>query len=111
MREEGSKRSGDGGIWSIIWNLKIPNAVKMFMWRVYHNLLLTKENLMKRSIFTGSFCTICGIDNESVKHFLWSCLFTMDLWGACGKKKKFRKSTIVDLIFYKLWRRCTTSAI
>jgi hypothetical protein len=47
LRRDGSNRSGGNGIWRLIWNLKIPNAAKMFMWRACHNLLLKKKKKKK----------------------------------------------------------------
>jgi hypothetical protein len=41
IRYSESSRKGDGNlIWkSLLWNLKIPNASKMLMWRAYNDLL------------------------------------------------------------------------
>jgi hypothetical protein len=34
-------------VWKECWNLNIPNAAEMFLWRAGHNLLPTKMNLLK----------------------------------------------------------------
>lgn len=44
----GSRQEEGGGVWKVIWGLKIPNAVEMLMWRACNNLLPTKENLFRR---------------------------------------------------------------
>lgn len=57
---------------------KVPNAVKMFVWRVCNDLLPTKENILKKD----SLCPIYSLEGESVEHILWSCSSARDVWGA-----------------------------
>lgn len=53
-------------------------------------------------------CSICTREDETVKHILWSCLFTPDVWG--NGTKKFQKSFCERLTFYhvleEMLRRC-----
>jgi hypothetical protein len=113
LRRDGSNRSGGNGIWRLIWNLKIPNAAKMFMWRACHNLWLTKKkkkNLLKQGIVSETCCLICGLEGESIIHILWSCLSSMDVWRACGRK--FQKSSCSGfdfmLVVEGMPMKCTT---
>jgi len=32
-----------------IWQAKIPLKIKIFMWLIYNNAILTKDNLVKRN--------------------------------------------------------------
>jgi hypothetical protein len=68
-------------IWCEVWSLKVPNAVKMFMWRASHNLLPTKENMQRKGIVNESSCPICGRTSENIAHILCTCPLTMDVWG------------------------------
>jgi hypothetical protein len=45
--------------WKICWNLNVPSAVKMNMWRACHNLLPTKQNLFRRGVCENMLCPIC----------------------------------------------------
>lgn len=65
--------SGSHIFWWLIWQLKIHNAEKMFMWRACHNLLSIKDNLRKRGTVSDFLCSICGLEIESTHHILWSC--------------------------------------
>jgi hypothetical protein len=67
-----------------------PNAIKMFLWRECHNILTTKENLLKRGIIKDHFCPFCEIVGESLSHILWSFPSVMDVWQARGNT--FKKS-------------------
>jgi hypothetical protein len=47
MRSGGSIPANNS-VWKDCWNLKVPNMVKMFLWRALRNLLPTKVNLKKK---------------------------------------------------------------
>jgi hypothetical protein len=64
-------------IWKMIWNLKISNTVKMFMWRACHDLLPTKQNLLRRGV--DDLCLFCLQEAETMKHILWSCPSAKDV--------------------------------
>jgi len=38
-----------------LWSLQVPRALKMFLWKVCHNALPTKENLYRRKITKDPF--------------------------------------------------------
>jgi hypothetical protein len=83
QRGGGSKHTGLGRLRKVIWNIKVPNVVKMLLESVP-----TKENFLKKGIVTDSLCPICGLERENVEHILWSYPSTRDVWGACGKVQK-----------------------
>jgi hypothetical protein len=57
----------------ILWSLQVPNAVKVFLWRAYHNLLPTKVNLFTRKVVDNNFCPVCHLAEETVFHAIWGC--------------------------------------
>jgi hypothetical protein len=75
----------------MIWQLKIPNAGKMFLWKACHNLLPNKDNLRKRGIMNYSLCPICGLEVESTHHILWSCPLAIDVAHRGGGEIKLKK--------------------
>jgi hypothetical protein len=42
-------RDGQGPYMKHIWKSKIPSKIKVFMWFLENNVLLTKDNLSKRN--------------------------------------------------------------
>jgi ribonuclease HI len=90
---------GNSNIWKSIWNLKVPNMEKHFIWRACHDILPTRENLMRRKIVSDPFCPICGLEIETVGHILWECSSAMDVWGVC---KAFQKRSITGQSFISL---------
>jgi ribonuclease HI len=109
-REKGASSSPgeEERIWKECWNLNIPNAAKMFLWRAGHNLLPTKMNLMQRRVVKDSYCPICLREPETVEHALWECLAAADVWS-CGpvrlQKSKVHGGSFIHL-FEDIWRRC-----
>jgi ribosomal protein L37AE/L43A len=43
------------------------------MWRACHNLLPTKDNLLRRKIVKEPHCPICGRVTETMYHAMWEC--------------------------------------
>jgi hypothetical protein len=41
--------------WKLLWHLKIPRSVQLFLWRVCNDILPTKEKLWKRRIVENPF--------------------------------------------------------
>lgn len=71
MKRGGSSGQRDGDlVWKMISNLKVPNAVKMFMWQACNNILLTKLNLLRQDVVQNAQCPICGENEETKKHIL-----------------------------------------
>jgi hypothetical protein len=55
--------------WYKIWQLKVPNKVKIFMWRFAHNSLPTRRNLVRQGIDgIDTKCPICKRFDEDNGH-------------------------------------------
>jgi hypothetical protein len=51
-----SQRHKGHEVWKAIWSLKVPNLVKLFMWKACNDLLPTKTNLFKRKVVEAKSC-------------------------------------------------------
>ena len=54
---------------------------KKLFWRACHNLLPTKDNLLKQKVVNEPLCPIFEKEPEMVFHALWGCPTAMDVWG------------------------------
>ena len=65
-----SSSSTDGvkSFWKSICHLKVPNKVKVFLWRACSNALPTKVNLQKRKVLDNTMCDQCGCKAEDELH-------------------------------------------
>lgn len=69
----------DGGLCSlvsnVIWHIRAPLKVKAFLWLVFHNAILTQDNLMKKIGKTELLC-LCQQDAEA-----FFFLFVRSVWA------------------------------
>ncbi|XP_073121146.1 uncharacterized protein [Henckelia pumila] len=71
--------------WKYMWNLSIPPKLRIFWWRVMHDIIPTAANLRVNHVPTEDFCSLCKGWNESTFHALFWC----PVVKICWKKTKF----------------------
>lgn len=71
-------------MWKTLWKLKVPNKIKVFGWRAYHNILPTHVNLAQKQIIQDNRCEACKTEPETVIHALWNCGMAQDVWAGCS---------------------------
>ena len=62
-----------------MWQLRVPNKVKTFVWRACTNLLPTMVNLVKRKVASSPICS-CKREPETTFHVLWGCENVKFVW-------------------------------
>ena len=82
-REEAECSNGDPfkPFWKILWRLKLPAKVKIFVWQACVNGLPTRDKVCSLGISSNFECPICGKDSENVHHALLHCDFANRVWG------------------------------
>jgi hypothetical protein len=85
---EGESSGSDqiGIFWRSLWKMKIPHAVKVFVWRACSNALPTKANLFRRKITEDPLCPMCSGQTETTGHILWGCPAAKAIWSMCGSR-------------------------
>lgn len=68
------------GPWSVIWKLKVPNKVKLFVWKICHRILPTRARLTVRLKREIQACLFCHEGSETIDHLFWSCPRSKELW-------------------------------
>jgi hypothetical protein len=43
-----------------LWKIKIPLKIKIFLWLLYREAILTKDNLVKRNLHENKMCSFCN---------------------------------------------------
>lgn len=54
----------------------------MFIWKIVHYEIATKDNLLKRRIDVNKECILCKMKDESPSHFFRDCEITRRVWKA-----------------------------
>lgn len=85
---ECSKVSIYSSVWKRIWKMRILRMFKMFLWRVYNNLLPTKENLCKKMIMHDPLCFVRDLIAGTIGHIIWSCPSSTNVWTKCNRKSR-----------------------
>jgi hypothetical protein len=66
-----------------IWKSKIPLKIKIFMWQLGQDALLTRENLKKRNWAGSPLCSFCN-QVETNNHLFFTCHVSKVVWGILG---------------------------
>jgi hypothetical protein len=64
----------------VLWRLKVPLKIKKFMWYMYKEVVLTKDNLDRRNWQGSKQCSFC-LKDESIQHLFYDCYYARFLWG------------------------------
>jgi hypothetical protein len=67
-----------------IWKAKIPLKIKIFLWQLFRDAILTRDNLKKRKWTSSLLCSFCN-QNETGKHLFFECANAKVVWGVLGK--------------------------
>ena len=59
--------------WRCLWQLRVPNKIKHFVWRACNEALPTMANLHRRHITSSAGCELCKEHSEDAVHPLWLC--------------------------------------
>ncbi len=97
----------DGGVsdvrYSKIWGIKAPVKVKVFVWLVLKNRVLTRDNLLKRGWRGDDGCELCTERSETVNHLFLNCRFPKELLHGLLSNKAFLRTCETPA---RLWEDC-----
>lgn len=80
---ENSNTGARRKFWMPLWNMKIPNKIKNFAWRVYKYILPSKVDFAKRYIIVETFCDFCAAEIENGLSALFSYPHVHRVWRDC----------------------------
>ncbi|KAL6221385.1 hypothetical protein ACLB2K_009136 [Fragaria x ananassa] len=84
----GGIRSGDD---TTIWKLShnVPLKVKIFLWTLIHDRLLTNKTRVRRGLAIDALCPRCDFPLESLDHLFKDCTISMRIWSALHSPSEF----------------------
>lgn len=59
-------------VYKVVWKLKLPSKIKIFLWLVLWGRILTKDDLLKRGWSGDHHCLFCAGD-ETINHLFFHC--------------------------------------
>ncbi|XP_050217814.1 uncharacterized protein LOC126668671 [Mercurialis annua] len=90
--------------WKLLWNLKIPNKIKVFIWKCLHEGLPTGIALQHRLNYTSS-CCFCD-QQETLIHMLFTCPRAKQIWFI--SPLHYKASVLPSQFFYQMWLQTVT---
>lgn len=75
----------------IWWNLLVPPKIRVFMWLVSHNTILTKDNLAIKGWVGDPKCQFC-LHHELIDHLFITCTLAQQIWFWLGKSQFIMQS-------------------
>lgn len=77
-------QQGNDFQWHKIWQMSLPNKVKMFVWHFIHNSLAVRRNLARRGVKTETSCPVYGQLDEDCRHLFFKCKQARAWWRVMG---------------------------
>jgi ribonuclease HI len=68
------------GNWKKLWKLKVPNKVKIFLWRVLRGCLPVRARLSSKGVQCDTKCPCCGEYEENEWHCFVGCMTAQEVW-------------------------------
>ena len=65
---------------NMIWKLRLPLKIKIFLWYLKKGVILTKDNLAKRR-WKGSVKCCFYEAKESIQHIFFDCILVRFMWN------------------------------
>ncbi|CAL1356871.1 unnamed protein product [Linum trigynum] len=83
-----------------VWISWIPSKICFFIWLVYHNRVLTLDNLKKRGFYLANKCVLCMKDEETAHHMLVECKYVRNIWSMmyCRRSRVPRWNGEIDQV-------------
>ncbi|KAJ1386893.1 Reverse transcriptase zinc-binding domain [Sesbania bispinosa] len=72
------------GDWKTLWKLKVPNCVKLFLWRLLRGCLPTRMNLQRKGVSCPATCAFCESALENEWHVFFGCMNNIACWQKAG---------------------------
>ncbi|KAK4429896.1 hypothetical protein Salat_1290300 [Sesamum alatum] len=67
--------------WNFVWRIKLPNKVKVFLCRLYKQIIPTSINLRRHHVPVTGGCSRCADVDEDDMHVMLDCSFSRQVWA------------------------------
>ncbi|KAM6564495.1 hypothetical protein CsatB_024493 [Cannabis sativa] len=76
--------------WSKFWKLQLPSKLRIFVWKVFHNVLPVASELNRRHIAASPYCPLCKLQQETIPHALFLCSRAKEVWKISNLNLNFK---------------------
>lgn len=68
-------------IWRVLWTSVIRSQIKLFIWKLLHDILPYSAGLISLGMEVDAACRVCGNYEDSGFHILLGCKVVVDVWS------------------------------
>ncbi|XP_019198971.1 PREDICTED: uncharacterized protein LOC109192724 [Ipomoea nil] len=87
----------DEGDFGWLWRIKCAEKIKIFLWKVLRNGLLTNSERTRRGLTDDDRCPRCDEPDETLDHIFRRCDFANACWSTCKKAPSFNGAAATPL--------------
>lgn len=98
----GLTKNESGNYHKRIWKGKIPEKIKIFLWLIANDAILTRENMKKRNWQGDPSCVFCECF-ETVNHLFFQCPVSKVIWMVVAK---CFGATDIPMNLLQCWQWC-----
>lgn len=88
--------SAESKVWGLLWNLELPEKIKIFGWRLLHATVPCRGILANKHVGNESGCQICSAGCEDIKHMVFTCPRAREVWQKLGVWSKIEEVLHID---------------
>lgn len=67
-------------LYSLVWCLVAPERVRVFLWLVTHQVIMTNMERKRRHLSDNVVCPLCRDGDETILHVLRDCQAAVGIW-------------------------------
>ncbi|CAA7014055.1 unnamed protein product [Microthlaspi erraticum] len=64
-----------------VWKIRVPERVKVFLWLVSHQVIMTNVERKRRHLCDSEVCSVCRGGFETIIHVLRDCPSILGIWN------------------------------
>ncbi|KAF9588695.1 hypothetical protein IFM89_014571 [Coptis chinensis] len=86
------RKHGNTNVWhKQVWNSHIHPRVAVTAQKILKGCTATDDVIQKKGIHLAYICRLCGQQCETLKHIMWECKFSQDIWKWLQISLKFSR--------------------
>ncbi|WZZ66780.1 hypothetical protein YC2023_078150 [Brassica napus] len=88
-----------------VWRVMTPERVRVFLWLVSHQVIMTNMERKRRHMSDNGMCTLCRNGNETILHALRDCQAAAGIWRrlmAPSRYQRFCNQPLLEWLYENL---------
>jgi len=91
-----------GAMFGKVWRVLVPERVRVFLWLVVHQVIMTNTERQRRHLCDTAICQVCKSGDETILHILRDCPAMMGIWNRIVPptlQRPFYTQTLLEWIY------------